>query len=98
MFKWFLKDSFVPGIIIGLIISASAYYSYVHFEELFEGSGTLRLKLYPPRLQLIILALSMILFRFMIVRWNMLKTGQGLFLTVFIVAIMYFFNHRYKFF
>ncbi|MEO5571369.1 MAG: hypothetical protein ABIT08_16085 [Bacteroidia bacterium] len=98
MFREIIRDSFLIGIFAGIVISAIAYYTFINFEIIMGSAGTLRIKLYPPRLQLIILALSLILFRFMIVRWNMIKTGQGLFLTLFFVTIIYFFNYRYKIF
>ncbi len=98
MFKKIVRDSFLLGIFAGIVISAIAYYSYMKYEVIMGSAGTLRIKLFPPRLQLIILALSLILFRFMMVRWNMIKTGQGLFLTLFFVTIIYFFNYRYKIF
>ncbi|HKR06511.1 MAG TPA: hypothetical protein VJY62_17890 [Bacteroidia bacterium] len=98
MFKYFGKDSFLLGIITGLLFSGVAYYTYINYNELMSGSSYWSVKLYPPRLQLILLALTLVLFRFMMVRWNMIKTGQGLFLSVFIITIIYFFNHRYKIF
>ena len=97
MFRDLIKDSFLLGIVCGIIISIVAYFTYVNFDVMMEGSGLIRV-LYPPRLQLILLALSLVLFRFMMVRWNMLKTGRGLFFTLFLIMIIYFFNHRYKFF
>ena len=98
MFREFLKDSFISGIVVGLMISAIAYYTFVNYQEIMEGTGILKIKLYPPRMQLIILALSLVLFRFMMVKWNRIKTGQGLFLTIFLTTILFFLNHRYKFF
>ncbi|MEP7169520.1 MAG: hypothetical protein ABI855_09150 [Bacteroidota bacterium] len=98
MFKYFKKDSFLSGITIGLLFSGIAFYSYICYDDLTGGSSYWNVKLYPPRLQLIILALTLLLFRFMMVRWNMMKTAQGLFLTVFIVTIIYFFNARFKIF
>jgi|GEM_PF-4056220 len=97
MFKYFGKDSFVLGIFIGMLFSGIAFYTIINYDGLMSGNDYLKIKLYPPRLQLILLALILILFRFMMVKWNMVKTGRGLFFTVFIFTIIYFFNHRYKF-
>jgi hypothetical protein len=98
MFKYFGKDSFLLGIIIGMLFSGIAFYSFIYYDELMSGSSYWNVKLYPPRLQLVLLALTLVLFRFMMVTWNMMKTGKGLFLTIFIVTIVYFFNQRYKIF
>jgi hypothetical protein len=97
MFKYVGKDSYFFGIILGMLFSGIAFYSYIYYDGLISNSYW-NVKLYPPRLQFLFLALSLILFRFMMVRWNMIKTGQGLFITVFIVTLFYFFNHRYKIF
>jgi hypothetical protein len=98
MLKELLRDSFFLGILIGLAMMTITYYTFVNYDEMMGQFTTIRIKLYPPRLQLIILALTLILFRFMMVKWNMIKTGKGLFLTIFLITMIYFFNHRYKFF
>lgn len=98
MFKYFGKDSFFFGVIIGILFSTIAYYTYVNHDQMMGGYEAMQVKLSPPRLQLILLVPMLILFRFMMVKWDMMKTGQGLFFTIFIFIILFFFNLRYKFF
>ena len=99
MFKFIVRDSFFTGIIIGMIFLAFAYFSFVNFEKITEGwSDSIRLKLLPPRLQLIILALELLLFRFIIVKWNRIKIAKGMFLILFISTIAYIINYRNNFF
>lgn len=97
MFNNSIKDSYLLGIIIGIISVLISYFTLIYYEHIMEGTGTLRMRLYPPKLQLIILGLTIILFRFMVVKWQVIKTAKGLFITVFIATLIYFFNERYKF-
>jgi hypothetical protein len=97
MFKKFQKDSFLLGIAIGIIPVLLGYFSLIHYNEIMKGTGALQFKLFPPRFQLVILAITIVVFRFMIVTWNMVQTGKGLFLVVFLATLFYFFNERYKF-
>ena len=98
MFKEQVRNSYLFGIVTGLVICSIAYYTFVNYDEIMGGAGTMRVKLSPPKLQLIILALALVLFRFMMVKWDMIKTGQGLLLTIFIATIVYFLVYRHKFF
>lgn len=92
-----LKNSFLTGVAMGSIVLFCSYYSFIHFNELMNSaSETLMLKLAPPKLQLIILGLVVVFFRFMMVNWGMEKTAKGLLVTVFSGMIFYFLYHRYK--
>lgn len=87
----------MTGVAIGSIAVILAYYSFIHFNELMgSGSESLRIKLAPPKLQLIILGLAILVFRFMMVNWQMEKTAKGLLVTVFSGVILYFLYNRYK--
>ncbi len=98
MFSRIKKDSFITGMLLGIIPVTLGYYTFTNYHELMEGTGTLQFKLYPPRLQLIILAISLIVFRFMMVKWNMVKSGKGFFLLIFFATIIYFIFYRDKMF
>ena len=98
MLKHILKDSFYLGIFIGLIHLAISYYTYVNYEKITEGFTVAGVRLNPPRLQLIILAIAIILFRFMIINWNMSKTGKGLLFTMFTGTLIFLFYHKQKIF
>ena len=98
MFSRFKKDSFISGMLLGIIPVAIGFYTFINYHELMENAGWLHYKLYPPRIQLIILAVSVIVFRFMMVKWDMTKSGMGFFLVIFLAAIIYFMFYRNKIF
>ena len=98
MCKRLFADSLLLGFLLGWFPILLSYYSWIYYEVLMQYLGILKFRLYPPRLQLIFLAISLIIFRFMMVKWTLIKTGKGFFITLFTVTLIYFFNNRYKLF
>lgn len=98
MFKRLFADSFLIGLLLGVIPVIIGYYTFIHYHELMENFGALKFRLYPPRLQLIILALSLIIFRYMMVKWDRVRTGKGFFFALFTATFISFFVNRHKIF
>jgi hypothetical protein len=45
-----------------------------------------------------VLALNVIVFRFLIVKWKMMGTAKGVLLVVFLAVLVYMTNQKYLFF
>ena len=98
MFKKYFSDSFQLGFLFGCIPVAACYFLWVNYDLIMSFLGNLKFSLYPPRVQLIVLAISFIIFRFMMVKWNMIKTGKGFFITIFTSFVIYCIINRNKLF
>lgn len=98
MFNKLFRDSFILGLLLGFIPVTIGYFTFINYNELMENFNSIKYKFYPPRLQLVILVMSLVIFRFMMVKWNRIETGKGFFVTLFIATLIYFFLYRNKVF
>lgn len=92
-----IRNSYANGFFLGLIYVAVTFFSWKKFELLLPTDGTLKARLQPPALQLILLAIIIVLFRFMMLKWNLPKTGIAMFIVVFVATFLAFLNNRFRF-
>jgi hypothetical protein len=86
-------DSLIAGLIIGILSIALNYIFLLNLNRLLFHF-TEKDYLQPPKLQLIILGINMILFRYLMVTWNKPRTGKGLLLLIFITTGWYVYNNK----
>ena len=97
MISRLLRDSILSGMVIGIISITLDYLVLYNFDRGYQ-SITENSSLFPsPRIQLIILAASILLFRFMIVKWNRPETARGLLLVIVIAMAGYMLNRNLLF-
>ncbi len=92
-----LRDSILSGMVIGIISITLDYLVLYNFDRWYQYATDNGSLLFSPRIQLIILAVSILLFRFMMVKWNRPETARGLLLIVFIAMAAYMLNRKYQF-
>ncbi len=97
MINRLLRDSILSGVVIGIISVTFNYIFLFNFDKGYQSLTGNNSFLQPPRIQLIILAINILLFRFMIVKWNRYHTARGLFLVIIIAMAGYVLNRRYHF-
>jgi hypothetical protein len=88
------KDSFLAGTVYGLLAASIAYCSFIWFDRLTLIPEPLLPTLKPPKLQLLLLGVYVILFRLMIVNWNQSKTGRAFLLVILVSAVIMFIKFR----
>ena len=89
-----IRDNILVGIIIGWIsigLDFLVLFGLDHLIYQFSSYGHL---LNTRRFVLIILAINIIIFRFMMVKWNRIQTGKGLFITIITATLIYIFQHK----
>ncbi len=91
------RDSILSGIVIGVISITLNYLALYNFDRGYQSVTGHSSLLIAPRIQLIILAVNIILFRFMIVKWNKQETARGLLLTLFVSMAGYMLNRKFQF-
>lgn len=92
--KW-NKDSFIAGIIGGAVLLLVFYFIVSGIRDLIIGYLNDPYLFASPRSELIAVALNMICFRFLMLRFNREKTGKGvLFITV--LATFAYIVYHYK--
>ncbi len=91
------RDSYGKGFFIGLVWAAAAFFSFSGYQHIRPVLGPVADRLQPPAFQLLLLGLSLILFRFLMVRWKMTRTGKGMLLVIFGATLIAYLNSRYKF-
>lgn len=92
-----LRDSILGGIVIGIISITLNYIVLFNFDKSYMAITENRSLFPPPRIPLIILAVNILLFRFMMVKWNRTQTARGLLLMLFIAMAGYMLNRNYQF-
>lgn len=92
-----LRDSILLGVGIGIVSIVLDYIFLFNFDKGYQSLTGNSSFLLPPRIQLIILAINILLFRFMIVKWNRYNTARGLLLVIVIAMAGYVLNRRYHF-
>lgn len=88
------KDSFAAGVIYGLLASVMALFSLIWFDRMTFIPEQLHQTLKPPKLQLLLLGVCMILFRLMMVNWKQTKTGRAFLFVIIVSALIMFFKFR----
>ncbi len=88
------KDSFAAGVIYGVLASLMALFSLIWFDRMTFIPEQLNEALKPPKLQLLLLGVYMILFRLMMVNWNQTKTGRAFLFVIIVSALIMFFKFR----
>lgn len=88
-----LRDNFFNGVMLGFL-SITLNYILLSSAVKAINSSILRTALDPPKLQLIILAMNIILFRFLMVNWKRVKTGSGLLVAIFASTMWYIYNNK----
>jgi hypothetical protein len=95
MIERFLKDSLFNGILLGTLSVLLDYVFLYNVDRVINLATSYGHVLKAPRLQLIILGVNIILFRFLIVRWQRIETGKGV-LLVLIAATGYYIYNRHN--
>lgn len=88
------KDSFVAGVVYGLLASVMALFSIIYFDKMTFIPELLHQSLKSPKLQLLLLGVYMILFRLMMVNWNRIKTGKAFLFVIIVSSLIMFFKFR----
>jgi len=97
MINRLLRDSILSGMVIGIISISLNYIVLYNFDRWYQYATDNGSLFFPPRIQLIVLAANILLFRFMIVKWNRPETARGILLIVFISVTAYMLNRKYEF-
>lgn len=91
-----LKDSVTIGLLIGMLSIALDYVLFLNLDKLYNHLTGNDYILNAPRLQLLILAVNIILFRFIVVKWKKIETGKGVLLAIIGVSLWYLWFHKFK--
>ena len=91
MIELLKQDNFFSGIIYGLLCILISYFLMLGISKLYFNHYQNDL-LQPPKLQMIVLAINIIIFRFVMVR--KIETGKGMLLAIFLTTIIYIINNR----
>ena len=97
MINRLLRDSILSGLVIGVVSITLDYLVLYNFDKGYQSITDNSALFVSPRIQLIILAASILLFRFMIVKWNRPETARGLLLVIFIAMAGFMLNRKYHF-
>ena len=87
------EDNLFIGLIYGLVSIALFYGIAIGANEIYFRYYQYYL-LQPPKLQIVVLALNLILFRFVMLRWKKFEMGKGMLLTLFMTVVIYVIAHR----
>lgn len=88
------KDSFVAGVVCGLLAALVALFSLIWFDRMTFIPESLHPSLKPPKLQLLLLGVYMVLFRLMMINRKQTKTGRAFLLVIIVSALIMFFKFR----
>ena len=90
MLNRLFKDHFLNGIIIGFIAIGIDYILLRGIEFIINKATSYGEILQNDRIFLIILAINIILFRFMMVKWNRMQSAKGVFIATIVGMIIFF--------
>ena len=94
MIERFLGDSILAGIMIGLFSITLNYILLSNLNDVFGNFDSTKNILKEPRLQLVILLINVFLMRFMMLRWNRMRTGSGILIALFGAMIWFLYNNK----
>ncbi|MEP7263075.1 MAG: hypothetical protein ABI772_01180 [Bacteroidota bacterium] len=89
-----LRDTILMGFLIGAVSIMVDYIVLFYVDKLFFNISDMGHVLKFPRLQAIVLAMNIVLFRFMIVKWKKTEAGKGLFLSIVIITAWYIYKYK----
>jgi hypothetical protein len=95
----FVKDTVSSGILLSVLLISTSTVLLLGFETFW--TDFLRYTSFlntNSRIPLIVLALNVIVFRFLIIKWKMMETAKGVLLVVFLATLLYMTNQKYLFF
>lgn len=94
--EWLKKDNIFNGVLMGMMTFISTYC-------LISGADWLRTKylnlspfMIAPRIQLLMLFMNMLLFRWLMITKEQTEKGRGVLLITFVVTIAYVYSHKVK--
>ncbi len=87
------NDSIPTGIFLGIVSIALCIGIIFLVQDYYADQFNYRY-LQSPRLQLILLAINLIIFRLVMLRYKKFETGKGMLLVLFITTIIYLILHR----
>ncbi|CAN5486329.1 hypothetical protein BH11BAC2_BH11BAC2_23300 [soil metagenome] len=87
------NDKIWIGFMAGLIVTVPVLGILLLLSSSFPDTKYLN----SPRPELYTLAMLMVLFRFLIVKWNRHQTGKGMLMFTFLAMLIYLMNHKYNF-
>ncbi len=91
------NDKVANGVVIGIITSLFSFGVLTAFGKLFENYPIELSLLKHPRIECLLLAINIILFRFLIVKWDRLEIAKGFFLILFLSFLIYLYALKYHF-
>lgn len=95
----FVKDTVSSGILLSVLLITTTTLMLLGFENFWtEFLGYISFLNVNARIPLIVLALNVIVFRFLIVKWKMMETAKGVLLVIFLAVLVYMTNQKYLFF
>src|SRR4051812_17251005 len=90
-----LPDRFSIGLLFGIITLSLAYLLVRTVRVLMVHYYGNEYLLAPPRVQLYAIAINVIVFRFVIVKFDKEQTGKGILFSTVILALIYFFLYMH---
>lgn len=94
--EWLKKDSIFNGVLMGMLTFISTYSIVTGIEWLKWKYLHLPSNLFAPRLQLLMLFMNMLLFRWIMISKAQTEKGRGVLLITFITTIVYVYTHKVK--
>ncbi len=95
MIERLFKDQFLNGFIIGFFSIGLEFLVLKGIDFIFNQLTSIDHLFSNDRISLIVLAINIILFRFMIVKWGRIQSGKGLFVSIITAVLVYFLLNRY---
>lgn len=89
-----MRDNFFIGFLLGWISIGLDLLLLKGTDYLINAVTSYGHILNDQRTALVTLAFNVILFRFLIVKWNRIQTGKGLLLTIIIATLIYGFRSK----
>jgi hypothetical protein len=90
-------DKLLNGILLGILTYVLCYFTCCLVEFLIKGANGNSVWLFSVNAALITLALNMILFRFMVVKWKKTEIAKGMFMSYFVLSLVFVFLKQYYF-
>lgn len=93
MFENLKQDNIFNGILFGIVCMIISYFSVLFLNKLFVyffGKDYLIV----PKLQLIVLTVNIIVFRFVMLTYKRYETGKGMLMVIAFVTILYVITYR----
>ncbi len=85
------KDSYIVGIILGLLLPLPVYGLLFGLDILMKSTGLWHGLQQPENIYLLSIAANFLLIRLTIVKWKVTKTGKGVLLITIALILTFFF-------